>query len=181
MAKDRNNVRVWGDDTGGVWVASKGTTGPTGLGPPPTGFVELGWMQEDGSTVARSMENTDVLSVGGTLLRRIITSVDDTVQIGCLEENAAVVGLYYRGAPITVTTGVASMTVANQKVSDERAWIFDWYDTDSIQKRIVAPAGEVTEIDTLTHSKQGPVIYIYTVTLYGDYELISNSPGLVAA
>ena len=30
MAKDRDNVRIYGDDAGGVWVAPKGTTGPNG-------------------------------------------------------------------------------------------------------------------------------------------------------
>lgn len=180
MAKDRTNIRNYGDDTTSVYVAPKGTTGPTGLEAPGAGWSELGWIGNDGVNLDRSMDTEDVLSIGGTLLKRQVTSMDDTIQVGCLEETAVALGLYYRGAAPTVAAGVAHIAVANQRVTDERAWIFDFFE-GAIQKRFVVPAGEVTELDTLAHSKSNPTIYTFTVTLYGDYDIYSNAPALIAA
>ena len=182
MAKVRDNIRIYGDDEGAVFVADKGTTGPTDLTAPGVGFEELGWLSEDGVDLDR---NEDVQEFkgwqGGKLLRKKITSVDDTFKFQCLEETAAVLGLYYKGQVPTVTgTGaaaVAKITVTNQAVSDERAWVVDAFDGE-VQKRYVVPSGEVTARATISHKNSDMTIYEFTVTVYGDYDLYTNAPAV---
>lgn len=182
MVKNRENIRIYGDDESAVHVAPKGTTGPTGLAAPGVGFEELGWLSEDGVDLDR---NEDVQEFkgwqGGKLLRKKITSVDDTFKFQCLEETALSLGLYYKGQAPAVTgvgaAAVATITVTNQAVSDERAWVVDAFD-GGVQKRYIISSGEVTSRATVGHKNSDMTIYEYTVTIYGDYTLLTNNPAV---
>jgi len=180
MAKDRNNIRIYGDLSDAVFVAPKGTTGPTTLTAPGAGFVEIGWISEDGVEVDRTENVAEFRGwQGGTLLRKKSTSVEDAFKFVALEETALTVGLYHKGAAPVVTTGVAKVTVTNQSVSDERAWVVDFYD-GAVQKRLVVPSGEVTGRAAVPHKNTDMTMYEFTVTIYGDYYIYSNAPALIA-
>jgi hypothetical protein len=70
MAKDRNNVRIYGDDASGVYAGPKGTTGPTTLAAPAVGFVEAGWLGEDGIDYTQAVEKTEFFAhQGGALIK----------------------------------------------------------------------------------------------------------------
>lgn len=175
MAKDRTNVRIYGDDASGVWVAPKGSTGPTTLTAPTTPFVELGWLSEDGVDLDRSEDVSEFKAwQGGTTLRKKVTSVEDTFKFVCLEENAATLGLYYKGVTATTATGVDTYAIANQAVSDERAWVVDFYD-GTVQKRLVVPSGEVTGRTTVSHKNSDMTMLEFTVTIYGSYSVLKTA------
>jgi hypothetical protein len=178
MTKDRTNVRIYGDLASGVWVAPKGTTGPVDLTAPAVAYKELGWLSDAGVDLDRAANSNDFFAwQGGTRLRTKITSVGDTFHVQCLEENLVTTGLYYKGQAWTVTgtapNKIATLSVTNQTVGDERAWVADFIDA-GVTKRIIVPSGEVTDRATMGHNNAGTTIYDLTVTIYGDYTVITN-------
>ena len=175
MAKDRTKARIYGDLSSGVWVAPKGTTGPTTLAAPPVGFVEVGWLGDDGVDLDRNEDSSEFKAwQGGTTLRKKTTSVEDSFKFVCNEENATVLGLYYKGVTKTTATGVDTYAVSNQSKSDERAWVVDFVD-DTVTKRLVVPSGEVTGRATISHKNSDMTMYEFTVTIYGDYTILKTA------
>lgn len=175
MAKDRSNIRIYGDDAGGVWVAPKGTTGPTDLAAPGVGFVEAGWLSEDGVDLDRNESINDFFGwQGGAIVRSKRTSVKDSFHFVCLEETATTLGLYYAGVSPTTGTGVDHFAITDQTKSDERAWVVDFFDGD-IQKRLVVPSGEVTARATVPHKNSDLTMYDFTVTIYGAYDIYKTA------
>lgn len=184
MAKVYDNIRIYGDLDSGVWVAPKGSTLPTGLEAPDAPLTELGWLSEDGISVDRNEEATTHRAYqGGTIVRRKKTSVEDSFTFQCLEETAETLGLYYAGQTPEVTgTGeaaVAKITVTNQTASDERSWVVDVVD-GAITKRYVVPVGSVST-GSVAHSNADMTIYEFTVTIQGDYEVITNNPAVTGS
>ncbi len=181
MAKNQDNVRIYGDEAGGVWVAPRGTTGPTGLSAPPVGFEEIGWLSEDGVDETLS-QNSEVFRAwqGAKVVRRKVTSADMTFRFQALETNAVTQGLKYRGQVATVATGVATTTVKNQMAQDTRAWVLDMFDGD-VQKRYVLPAGDYSRTGTIQHRNAGPSILEFEVTPIGDWFEITNDPAIAIA
>lgn len=175
MAKDRTQVRIYGDLASAVWVAPKGTTGPTTLVAPGVGYNELGWLTEDGVDMDRNESSTSFNAwQGGTLLRKKVTSVEDSFKVICTEENATVLGLYYKGVTPTTATAVDTRLITNQAASDERAWVLDMFD-GTIQKRFVVPSGEVTNRATISHKNAALTLYEFTITVYGDYSILKTA------
>lgn len=179
MAKNIENIRIYGDDASGVWVAPKGTTGPVDLAVPAVGFVEVGWLSEDGVDEAVSQDATTYRGwQGAKVLRRKITSSDRTFRVQCLEENAVTMGLAYRGQVATTTTGVTKIEVKNQTKQDDRAWVLDFIDA-AVTKRYVVPSGSYEMTGTIPHRNGGITILEFTITPQGDYDVYSNAPALV--
>lgn len=175
MAKDRSKIRIYGDADGAVFVAPKGTTGPTTLAAPAGTFVEVGWLSEDGIDQARDESTSDFYAwQGATLVRTKCTSVKDSIKFVCLEETALTLGLHYKGVAPTTAGSVDTYAVSNQAKSDERAWVVDNYD-GTVQKRYVIPSGEITARGTVSHKNSDITMYEFTVTIYGDYSVLKTT------
>lgn len=179
MAKNQDNIRIFGDDAGGVWVADRGTTGPTDLTVPPAGFVELGWLSEDGIDETLS-QNSEVFRAwqGAAIVRRKVTQSDQTFRFQTLETNAATQGLKYRGREAVVASGVATTTIKDQTKSDTRAWVMDMVDGE-VTKRYVIPAGDYSRTGTIQHRNSGMTILEFEVTPIGDWFEITDDPAVV--
>lgn len=179
MAKNQDNIRIFGDEAGGVWVAPRGTTGPTDLSDPPTEFVELGWLSEDGIDETLS-QNSEVFRAwqGAKVVRRKITQSDQTFRFQCLETNAATQGLKYRGVEAEVVGGVATTLVKDQTRADTRSWVLDMVDGE-VTKRYVVPAGDYSRTGTIQHRNSGMTIAEYEVTPIGDWFELTDDPAIV--
>lgn len=176
------NIRVYGDLDSAVHVAPTGTTLPTDLGDLDPAFVDVGWLGEDGITFERNEEaQTFRAHQGGTIVRRKKTSVEDSFTFQCLEETAVTMGLRYAGQAPTVTGSgaarVAKITVKDQTKSDPRAFVVDEVDGDVIT-RYVIPVGYVGS-GSLAYSNSQMTVYEFTVTIQGEYDIITNSPGVI--
>lgn len=175
MAKDRTNIRIYGDDASAVWVAPKGTTGPTTLAAPGVGYVEVGWLSEDGIDFDRDANVAEFNGFqGGAIVRTKKTSVKDTFKFVCLEETATTLGLAYAGVTATTATGVDTFHIANQTASDERAWVVDVVD-GTITKRYVVASGEAELTGTIAHKNSDMTMYEFTVTITGAYDILKTA------
>lgn len=179
MSKNQDNVRIFGDEAGGVWVAPRGTTGPVDLDELDSAFVELGWLSEDGIDESQS-QNAEAYRAwqGAKIVRRKVTTSDTTFRFQCLETNAATNGLKYRGQVAEVSNGVAVTTVKDQTRADTRAWVMDMVDGE-ITKRYVLPAGDYSVTGTIQHRNAGITILEVEVTPIGDWFEITDDPALV--
>jgi hypothetical protein len=181
MAKDIANILGGGGDASAVWVAAKGSTLPTTLATPTSPFVEVGWLSEDGVSLGRSEDRqTFKAHQGGKIVKRKTSSVDDTFKFQCLETTALVLGLVYKGATPVVATGVATITVANQTVNDERAWVIDEMLDDGSTMRYVVPTGSAELTADVVWKTDEMTVYEFTVGVNGDYFVITDAPAVVA-
>lgn len=184
MAKVRDNIRIYGDDPSGVWVAPKGTTGPTALEAPPAGFDELGWLSEDGVDFDQDIDSEDFKAhQGAATVRRKVTGVDRKFTFQCLEETALVLGIAHPGLVFTETapaSGVFRGTVPAGHATVERAWVIDEVDGE-VTKRYVAPTGEATLSSAVAHKNDEMTVYEFELTLLGEWDIITNSPTFAAA
>ncbi|KQY58314.1 hypothetical protein ASD11_01210 [Aeromicrobium sp. Root495] len=181
MTKALENIRIYGDHDGAVYVGDLGTTFPTGLATPDDGdFPEVGWISEDGVDVST---DKDVASFngwqGGKLVRRRVTSTTDMFKFQALEENLVTMGLLLPGALITTAGGITRIKPAAGTITDERAFIADFVDGD-VHKRYEVIRGEAIFSGTIPHKNTDMTIMEFEVTMY-EYEIVTNNPALVTA
>lgn len=174
-APNIDNVRV--GLTGGVRTAPVGTTAPTDVGTAyGAGWVELGYLSEDGITRA---EDTDVEEIpgwqNGTVVRRVVSSSTTTFAFTVIETNRPVWELQFPGstfASVTPTGGTVQTTVTVRvPKSNPRAFAFDVVDGEIAAGvprtyRFVVPRGEVSERGDLVFRNGEPVGYEFTMTCY---------------
>lgn len=179
--KDLANILGGGGDDSAVWVAAKGSTLPTTLADPVSPFESVGWLSTDGVSFGRS-EDRNVFRghQGGAIVKRKTASVDDTFKFQCLETTALTLGLLYKGRTPTVATGVATITVTNQAVPDERAWVIDEFLDDGSVMRYVIPVGSAELTAEVAWKTDDMTVYEFTVGVNGDYFVITDAPAVVA-
>ncbi len=185
MAKDTENARLYGDINSGVWVADIGTTAPAARTTTPgTGWVELGWMGEDGITESRDVDSdTKKAWQGGVTIRTVRSSDSRRFSFVCLETNAATAGIVRPGSTVTTTGGVTKTSVKAFTGTDERAWIIDVRDGKGINTRKVVPRGEVVEIGDVVYNGTDLTVFEITVECYPDsngvlYDEYTDDPAL---
>jgi hypothetical protein len=181
VTKNLANIRIYGDQDSAVYIADKGTTGPTTLAAPAVDYADLGWISEDGTEVGREISSTDFTAwQGGTIVRSKVSGTKNTIKVTALEETAISLGLYYPGMTATTTTGVTRMTIPGGSKSNEKALVVDFLD-DDVTKRYAIPRAEVTSVGAVGHKNTDMTMYEFTFTIYGDFEIISNNPAVAVA
>lgn len=152
MAKDQDNVRIYGGDDDGVWFAPPGTTLPTDLGPLDPDFEEIGLWSEDGMSAERQADVQEFRAhQGGGLVRKKVTTSGKTWTVSAIEDNEAVEDL--GGDVLTRTTagGVTTTTYSDAQRVEQRAMVIDLFD-NNIQTRHVVSSVDVTASGTETWS-----------------------------
>lgn len=181
MAKDLANIRIYGDESSAVSVAPEGTAVPTTLGALAAEYAEVGWISEDGTEITREASTNEFTGwQGGTIVRVKPTGVKNTVKFQCLEETALTLGLYYPGSTGVTAGGVSTLTVTGGAATDVRAWVLDFYDGD-VHKRYAIERGEVTGQGSIAHKSTEMTVYEFTLTIYGEFLVITDNPAVTYA
>lgn len=183
VAYDKNNIGAYSPKvTGGVFVAPKGTELPVSVTEQLSSeFVSLGYVTEDGVTEAVSRDVEKKKAWGNQTVK--ILTTDHTVEysLSLMETaNLAAMKTVY-GEDNVEQKADGSVVMLNADELPEQVIVFDMLDKSSkIGKRIVVPAGKVTELGdtTYVHSdttqfeitieamddEKGNKSYIYTAT-----------------
>jgi hypothetical protein len=181
VAKNYDNIRVYGDLDSEVFFAPVGSTLPTTLTDPATPFEAIGWLSEDGVNLAVS---TDVEKFkgwqGGATLRTKVTSTEKTITIQALEETPGVTELYYGHGAATVTTGVAKIDLPEGIGTVERAAVFKFVDGD-VTKYLCCERVEVTGRGELSHQNSSMTTYEFTLDILGDSYILTNAAAYTEA
>ena len=167
MTKNYDAVRAYGDITSAVYVGPKGTTAPTTpTATPAVGFVEVGWLSDDGITEMHSVDSSSKRAwQGGTTVRTIKSGDSRKFKFVMLETNATTLGLVRPGSTPVTATGVTTTPVKAYLGQDIRAWIVDTID-GTIHTRKIIPAGEVVDVADIKFNSQDITAYEVTVECY---------------
>jgi hypothetical protein len=168
VANDADNVRVGLNGT--IYIAPKGTTAPTDLETAwPAGWVDLGYLSDDGVEMSYSTETEDINAWQSlSPVRKVLTGVDMTLGFTAIELKASTISLYFPSSTMTeVTTGVNTLSIPAAPTADERAIGLEWTDGDIVNRLVIA-RGEVTNRDSITLARSGAVALPMTVSAYAD-------------
>lgn len=164
MALDSANARV--AITGGVRSAPVGTTAPTN----PTdayaaGWLEYGYISEDGVTETFTSESTDIRAwQNGALVRTINSKTDAMFKFVVIETNKVIKADYFPGSTISSLAGVTT-TVVKAVQPNPRAFSLDILD-GSIHIRKIIPRGEITERGDIVYKNDEVIAYEVTIKVY---------------
>lgn len=163
-APNADNVRR--TSSGGVRVAPIGTTAPADLVTAyAAGWLELGWLSEDGITETPNQDVTEFKGLGGVTVRKVISSSETTFQFTIIERNGPTWDLYYPGSTRTTAAGITTLIVKSP-VADPRAFAFDVLDGAANHTRIEVPKGEISERGELVFKSDEMEAYQFTMTCY---------------
>lgn len=175
MAVSNDHVYVGIPDriTGAVMSAPLGTTLPTDAAAAPgVGFVDSGYITEDGCTLSDSQSWTDIKDWGGDTVRRIKSSSDVTVATSFLEVNENSAKAAFGDDNVTVTAGSPTeggeLAIAiNVNEPPRKAWVINMIDGER-KLRLVIPDGQITDRGDMTFTRQGAVTIPVTIAASPD-------------
>lgn len=161
MPNNADNVRV--AITGSVRTAVLGTTLPTSPVPAyGVGFVDLGYVGEDGITETPSASWNDIRGwQNRTIVRRTLQDSNIEFSFTLIESKQETLEMYHPGSAMEVAAGIARLPVVSPKY-DPRVWAFDIIDGSTLT-RIIVPKGVVTETGAIVYNGTDPIGYEMTV------------------
>lgn len=186
---NEDNARWFGGTMDSVWVGAHGSVMPSGIEIPQE-HENIGWLGSDGITKAHNDEVAEWTGhQAGRTIRKKVTSSEDTFQFLAAETTLLTMGLINNITSHTrVTEGESgehySMRVTGTKKSnDRRSWIVDLWDgepgqDETIWYRYLIPSGEIGERPDESFSTENGTEYEMTVTIYGDYIILTNDPAM---
>jgi hypothetical protein len=169
------NVLVLGN--GIVYTAPAGTTLPTDpTTPVDIGFVELGYVSEDGITETQDQTSEKIKAWQlSAVVRKTQTEHDLSYQLAFLETNPAVLEAFYGN--FTDHSTYAEIQIKGEE-GLRAPWVIHALDGDQIY-RVVIPDGQITERGEVKMVSTDAVKYDVTITCYPDDDDVKSYKFLV--
>lgn len=154
---------------GAIFRAPVGTTLPTSTSDTlDNGFIQLGYVSEDGLTNSNAIESAEIKAWGGETVLNPQTSKTDTFAFKLIEAlDVNVLKAIYNDSNVTVANDEITVK-ANAAEAVEAAWVIDMIMRGNKAKRIVIPSAKVTELGDIVYNDNDPVGYEVTITAYAD-------------
>ena len=186
-----NNVTAAKPKTGGaVAVAAAGTTLPTDATTAlAAAFTQLGYISDNGLTNSNSISSESVKAWGGDEVLVTYGGREDTFSFTLLEAtNVDVLKQVFGSSNVsgTLAGGITISAKSNLELP-EQVWAIDMILKDNSVKRIVIPAGRVTDIGDVSYTDNDAVGYEITISASADasgnthYEYIKGATGATGA
>lgn len=153
---------------GAVYRAPKGTTLPTDASTALANtFVDMGYISEDGVSNSNSPDSEKIKAWGGQTVLVVVNEKSDSFKLTFLESlNTNVLETVYGSANVTTGTGTISV-VANAAALGEFVYVIDMV-MGTAMKRIVIPAGSLSEVGDIVYKDNEPVGYEVTLECLPD-------------
>lgn len=171
MANDANKVSVGKPKvTGAIFRAPAGTALPTNA---TTALADtykgLGYVSEDGVTNANSPESGNIKAWGGDTVYTYQSDKTDTFAFTLIETlNEDVLKAVYGEANVSGTLAAGLTVKANSAAQESAVWVIDMILRDNYARRIVIPAGTITELGEITYADESSIGYPVTITAVAD-------------
>jgi len=160
------------DVAGALRRAPLGTDGPTSAtGVLDPGFVDLGYIGEDGFTESNTRDTTKKKAFGGATVKILQTDYASTITFTFLESlNAEVLKAVFGEDNVTVTpatdTEGTQVTVdKNKNTLPHASWVIDTIDGDA-RYRSYIPDGQITSIGDITVVHTNTIAYQVTIEAF---------------
>ena len=171
---------------GAVYRAPKGTTLPTDASSSLSGaFLDMGYISEDGVTNSNSPDTENIKAWGGQTVLVVVNEKNDSFQLTFLESlNPNVLESVYGANNVTLDAinGTISI-VANAEQLEEAVYVIDMVMKGGALRRIVIPAGQLSELGDIVYKDDEAVGYDVTLQCLPDssgnnhYEYIQLASG----
>jgi hypothetical protein len=174
MAKDQDNIHVYGSEDDTVWLAPLGSTLPTGLAAPDAAFEDVGYLGEDGIDHGRDADVQEFrVHQAGKVVRKKVTSSTKTIVFRAVEDNDVVASIADNVVSSTTTTGVTTRVLSDAAEVSVRACVVDLIDGDYM-KRLVIPRLEIVVTGTQTFANSSMTELECEGTIIGNYTEITG-------
>ena len=133
------------------------------------GFVKLGYVSEDGLTNGIDTDVEKVKAWGGDTILTVHTSRTETFKFTLVQAlDVDVLKEVYGQDNVSGDLATGITVKHNNTELPRRAFVIDMLMTGNAVKRIVVPAGQVTEVGDITYVDGTAVGYETTVTCFPD-------------
>ena len=151
--------------TAGIWRAPEGTELPTTAAATlNSAFVHLGYASEDGVSNSNSPDTDTIKAWGGDVVLTPLNEREDTFKFTLIEAmNVEALKAVYGDDNVTGDLATGIQVKANALEQPASSWVIDMIYTDNTLKRIVIPAGKVTEVGDISYKDGDAVGYETTV------------------
>lgn len=145
---------------GGVWIAPAGTTLPTdGTSALAEGFVNMGYISEDGYVVSTSTDTEEIKAWGGDVVLTAQSSYSETHTVNFIETNLNTLKAYYGDENVTESGGVITVKATSKEIA-ECVLVIEVALTGGRVKRIVVPHAKLADRSgDITYSDSDAIIY----------------------
>lgn len=156
-------VRVAG--TGELFIAPVGTAAPTNTSTSlNVAFKGLGYTQEDGVTIGRSTDRTEITAWQSTApVRYIYNNAGLTIATAMLQSNDDVANLWWGGGSFATNTTEFKSDLPTVPTGVQRAVVVEWTD-GSVKNRLYVPKAEVTDTGDVTLGRTAATAFQITFT-----------------
>ena len=176
MANEPNNVRFGAK--GSIYVAIPGGTpaSPTdntgaSAGTGPSSWTDLGLVSEDGVSISKSVDTTDLKAWGAGIVRTSVTDTSHEFSFSLLESNADVMALWFGSDPDIVSVTKFDISVPGAAAVTEFRLTVDWRETiggTTKAFRFFVPRATVVSFEDLSFNENDPVQYGMTIKPLSD-------------
>lgn len=167
--------------TGAIFIAPIGTILPSDASSDLNeAFKLLGYVSEDGVTLATENDSENLLAWGGDAVYTTQTSFTETVTFTPIEVNPVVAKAEYGDENVTITSGLMTVKHTASEL-DEKILVIETIPNKSTTARFVAPRAKLTEKGDQTLNDSDPMGRECTFTCLPDssgvtiYEYIANA------
>ena len=167
MVANTQNVSTAKPKIGGaIYSAPLGTTLPTdAMTTLSVDFKSLGYVSEDGLVNANSPKSDSLKAWGGDTVATVQTEKEDTFKYTLIEAlNPDVLKEVYGPDNVSGSLDTAIVIKANSKELQEHVIVVDMIMNGGILKRVVVPAGKVSEVGDISYTDSDAVGYETTLT-----------------
>ena len=169
---NKDNVTTGKPKVGGaVYRAPKGTTPPTNATSElSSAFVCLGYISDDGLKNNENRSTTEIKAWGGDTVYVAQTDKSDTFTMTFLEAlNPEVLKTVHGSNNVSGSLIEGLAVEVNSDMLDEYVWAIDMI-MNGVLKRVVIPAGTVTNVSEVTYDDKSAVGYAATLSAMPDSE-----------
>lgn len=123
----------------------------------------LGYISEDGITVATDTDTDDISDWSGTIVASPMSSFAETIEVSFLETRDSVLKSVYGDANVTAD-GKGTTTVRhNKNFTSPHLYVFDCVVSETKVKRVIVPNGVIAERDDMEMNNSDLASYAPTI------------------
>lgn len=152
--------------TGAVYWAPSGTTLPTDASTSlDAAFVCLGYVSEDGVTNSNSPSSESIKAWGGDSVMTVSSDKADEWSLSLIEAlNVDVLKAIYGPQNVSGTLRDGIVVRANSDPNEAACWVIDMLQRNNTMKRVVIPAGTITNLEDISYKDADAVAYGITIS-----------------